>query len=73
MSENWKGDMPSNVSTEPRSGLRQKTEESNFEYDLGEPYSLWRMPWRGLAGTYPQADDLEAFWENLAEGRHCIR
>ena len=26
----------------------------------------------GLAGTYPQANTLEAFWENLAAGRDCI-
>jgi polyketide synthase PksN len=26
----------------------------------------------GLAGRYPQAETLEAFWRNLAEGRDCI-
>ncbi|MHB8523231.1 MAG: SDR family NAD(P)-dependent oxidoreductase, partial [Limisphaerales bacterium] len=26
----------------------------------------------GLAGRYPQADDLEAFWENLKSGRDCV-
>ncbi|MFI9594971.1 SDR family NAD(P)-dependent oxidoreductase [Nonomuraea sp. NPDC052265] len=26
----------------------------------------------GLAGRYPQAPDLRAFWRNLAEGRDCI-
>ncbi|MEG8178092.1 ACP S-malonyltransferase [Nocardia terpenica] len=27
----------------------------------------------GLAGRYPMADDLGAFWENLGAGRDCIR
>ena len=26
----------------------------------------------GIAGRYPQADDLDAFWRNLVEGRDCI-
>uniref|UniRef100_UPI000A7E2BE3 SDR family NAD(P)-dependent oxidoreductase n=2 Tax=Streptomyces TaxID=1883 RepID=UPI000A7E2BE3 len=26
----------------------------------------------GLTGRYPMADDLEAFWENLAAGRDCV-
>ncbi|MFD4987451.1 SDR family NAD(P)-dependent oxidoreductase [Streptomyces sp. NPDC058374] len=26
----------------------------------------------GLAGQYPEAADLEAFWRNLAEGRDCV-
>ncbi|MEM7392745.1 MAG: type I polyketide synthase, partial [Verrucomicrobiota bacterium] len=26
----------------------------------------------GLSGRYPQARDLEAFWENLRDGRDCI-
>nr|DAC76730.1 TPA_exp: type I polyketide synthase [Streptomyces sp. NRRL F-4335] len=26
----------------------------------------------GISGRYPQADDLEAFWGNLIEGRDCI-
>ncbi|MBX3711492.1 MAG: SDR family NAD(P)-dependent oxidoreductase [Lysobacter sp.] len=26
----------------------------------------------GIAGRYPQADDLDAFWGNLVEGRDCI-
>lgn len=26
----------------------------------------------GMAGRYPQAPDLEAFWENLRNGRDCI-
>lgn len=26
----------------------------------------------GLAGRYPQAKDLDAFWENLRQGRDCI-
>ncbi|MDE1493468.1 alpha/beta fold hydrolase [Xenorhabdus bovienii] len=26
----------------------------------------------GLAGRFPQADDVEAFWENLLAGRDCI-
>jgi polyketide synthase PksN len=26
----------------------------------------------GLSGRYPQAQNLEAFWENLREGRDCI-
>ncbi|WP_336817594.1 beta-ketoacyl synthase N-terminal-like domain-containing protein, partial [Burkholderia gladioli] len=26
----------------------------------------------GLAGRYPQAPDLNAYWENLREGRDCI-
>ncbi len=27
----------------------------------------------GLSGRYPEADNLEAFWENLKQGRNCIR
>ncbi|HEY0835364.1 MAG TPA: SDR family NAD(P)-dependent oxidoreductase, partial [Azospirillum sp.] len=27
----------------------------------------------GIAGRYPQADTLEAFWENLKAGRDCVR
>ncbi|MFB6363476.1 amino acid adenylation domain-containing protein [Paenibacillus elgii] len=27
----------------------------------------------GMAGTFPQADTLEQFWANLAEGKDCIR
>lgn len=26
----------------------------------------------GLAGRYPQANDLEAFWKNLSQGKDCI-
>ncbi len=26
----------------------------------------------GLAGRYPQSPDLDAFWENLRDGRNCI-
>jgi len=26
----------------------------------------------GLSGRYPQADDLDAFWRNLVEGKDCI-
>ena len=26
----------------------------------------------GMAGRFPQANDLDAFWRNLAEGRDCI-
>ncbi|HYK03298.1 MAG TPA: SDR family NAD(P)-dependent oxidoreductase [Thermoanaerobaculia bacterium] len=26
----------------------------------------------GMAGQFPQANDLEAFWRNLAEGKNCI-
>ncbi|AWB65702.1 hypothetical protein C2869_04275 [Saccharobesus litoralis] len=26
----------------------------------------------GLSGHYPQADSLQAFWQNLAQGRDCI-
>jgi acyl transferase domain-containing protein/NAD(P)-dependent dehydrogenase (short-subunit alcohol dehydrogenase family)/thioesterase domain-containing protein/acyl carrier protein len=26
----------------------------------------------GVAGRYPQAEDLQAFWSNLAEGRDCV-
>ncbi|MES2939420.1 MAG: amino acid adenylation domain-containing protein [Pseudomonadota bacterium] len=26
----------------------------------------------GLSGRYPQADNVHAFWRNLAEGRNCI-
>ncbi len=26
----------------------------------------------GLAGRYPMADDLDEFWDNLAEGRDCV-
>jgi amino acid adenylation domain-containing protein len=26
----------------------------------------------GLSGRYPQANDLDAFWENLRQGRDCI-
>jgi acyl transferase domain-containing protein/acyl carrier protein len=26
----------------------------------------------GLSGVYPQADDLDQFWENLKDGRDCI-
>ncbi|MEU3838576.1 SDR family NAD(P)-dependent oxidoreductase [Streptomyces sp. NPDC028635] len=26
----------------------------------------------GVAGRYPQAKDLDAFWRNLAEGRDCV-
>ncbi|MEU3039543.1 SDR family NAD(P)-dependent oxidoreductase [Streptomyces diastaticus] len=26
----------------------------------------------GVAGRYPQAPDLDAFWRNLAEGRNCV-
>jgi acyl transferase domain-containing protein len=26
----------------------------------------------GLSGRYPKADDLDAFWDNLREGRDCI-
>ena len=26
----------------------------------------------GLSGRYPQADSLQAFWQNLIEGRNCI-
>ncbi|MGG2458747.1 SDR family NAD(P)-dependent oxidoreductase [Streptomyces sp. RGM 3693] len=26
----------------------------------------------GLTGRYPMADDLDAFWQNLADGRDCI-
>ncbi|MDQ5910383.1 MAG: polyketide synthase PksL, partial [Pseudomonadota bacterium] len=26
----------------------------------------------GISGRYPQADDLDAFWENLCQGRDCI-
>ncbi|WP_415949103.1 amino acid adenylation domain-containing protein [Streptomyces sp. KLOTTS4A1] len=27
----------------------------------------------GIAGRYPQAPDLDTFWQNLIEGRDCIR
>lgn len=27
----------------------------------------------GLSGRYPMADNLEAFWENLKQGKNCIR
>ncbi|AQW31032.1 SDR family NAD(P)-dependent oxidoreductase [Ralstonia syzygii subsp. celebesensis] len=27
----------------------------------------------GIAGRYPEAEDLEAFWRNLSEGKHSIR
>lgn len=27
----------------------------------------------GLAGRYPMADNIEMFWDNLTEGRDCIR
>ncbi len=27
----------------------------------------------GIAGRFPEADDLEEFWKNLAAGRDCIR
>ena len=26
----------------------------------------------GLAGRYPQANDLETFWDNLSQGKNCI-
>ncbi|WP_410638381.1 SDR family NAD(P)-dependent oxidoreductase [Amycolatopsis sp. lyj-346] len=26
----------------------------------------------GVSGRFPQADDLDAFWRNLAEGRDCV-
>ena len=39
--------------------------------DKKEPYSL-DIAIVGLSGRYPQADDLETFWENLCEGKDCI-
>ena len=27
----------------------------------------------GVSGRFPMADDLDAFWENLAEGRDCTQ
>ena len=37
-------------------------------------YSLNREPIAviGMAGRYPQADNLKTFWTNLAEGKNCI-
>ncbi len=26
----------------------------------------------GISGRFPMAEDIEAFWENLAKGKHCI-
>jgi acyl transferase domain-containing protein/thioesterase domain-containing protein/acyl carrier protein/ubiquinone/menaquinone biosynthesis C-methylase UbiE len=33
----------------------------------GEPVAII-----GMSGRFPQADDLDAFWRNLSEGRDCI-
>ena len=32
----------------------------------------WPSPSIGMAGRYPGADDLDAFWHNLATGRDCV-
>ncbi|WP_186032535.1 SDR family NAD(P)-dependent oxidoreductase [Burkholderia gladioli] len=37
-----------------------------------EPPRITAIAVIGLAGRYPQAADLDAFWENLSTGRDCI-
>src|SRR5262249_49532142 len=45
-----------------------------------ESYSARSGPWHGeaiaivgMAGRFPEADDVDEFWTNLLAGRNCIR
>jgi amino acid adenylation domain-containing protein len=39
---------------------------------LGAPSEALDIAIVGLAGRYPQANDLAAFWSNLSQGRDCV-
>ncbi len=54
------------AATRPLIAAPQKPEPRR-EPDLHSPIAIV-----GLAGRYPGARDLEAFWDNLAAGRDCI-
>ncbi len=43
----------------------------NREKEEKKPYSS-DIAIIGIAGRYPQADDLEELWENLVQGKNCI-
>src|ERR1044072_3816249 len=46
----------------------------------GKSHSAVTGPWRGeaiaiigMAGRFPEAEDVDQFWTNLLAGRNCIR
>ncbi|SDX41012.1 SDR family NAD(P)-dependent oxidoreductase [Lysobacter enzymogenes] len=53
------------VAASPRSRMRLAAPSARA--NAVEPVAIV-----GLAGRYPQADDLHAFWDNLRQGRDCI-
>jgi len=46
-------------------------QSASFEHHSGHTQSS-QIAIIGLAGRYPQAPDLDTFWQNLTEGRDCI-
>ncbi|WP_206410053.1 SDR family NAD(P)-dependent oxidoreductase, partial [Lysobacter enzymogenes] len=55
------------VAAPPRARMRLAATAPIARASAAEPVAIV-----GLAGRYPQADDLHAFWDNLRQGRDCI-
>ncbi|MFF0487657.1 ACP S-malonyltransferase [Nocardia sp. NPDC004068] len=54
---------PAGTTTEPRTAVHTVAETAVRDRDIAVI---------GMAGRYPQAPDLDAFWRNLAEGRDSV-
>jgi acyl carrier protein len=75
---------PPAESTQSRSAVQPTPVESLAPYRFRSPSAAISPPSEvsfprsesvaviGLAGRYPQAEDLETFWENLKNGKDCI-
>ncbi|RPK79151.1 Polyketide synthase PksM [Streptomyces sp. ADI98-12] len=60
------------VPDEPRPAPAQVTERAGRPAETA-PAADTRIAVIGVAGRYPLADDVDAFWTNLRTGRDCIR
>ncbi|WP_217143030.1 L-histidine N(alpha)-methyltransferase [Streptomyces sp. AC627_RSS907] len=60
------------VPDQPRSAPAQVTERAGRPVETATAADT-RIAVIGVAGRYPLADDVDAFWTNLRTGRDCIR
>jgi len=63
--------------TEPNNSLNKKTRRSRFinsttEIDKTKAVSTEPIAIVGLSGRYPEAPNLDIYWENLKSGKDCI-
>lgn len=61
------------ITSSPVSHPRTARSISNSTRDPGADAANTGMAIVGVSGRYPEAADLEEFWQNLRDGRDCIR